>query len=336
MIKPATVACPQCGSQRQRAFTLVELLVVIAIIGVLVALLLPAVQAARESARRTQCRNHLKQLALGAQNHHGAHGHLPTGGWPDYVGDPDRGVGKNQFGSWVYNTLPFAEQQQLYDMGKGLAGLSKSRTLAQRNTLTVDMFHCPSRRAAIAYPPSPGRRFPNARGMPEIAKNDYASCLGDLGAGSIFKWEPPGFSQLDRADTWNWPDDNHHNGTNFLRSTLKMSRITDGTSNTYWCGEKYLPPDNYDAYVFTDFGDDQGCYAGYNADVIRSTHRFFTPIPDTPGFAAAFRFGSAHPAIFHMAMCDGSVHAVNYDIEATIHQRLGSRNDGQVTGVSSF
>jgi len=98
-------------------FTLVELLVVIAIIGVLVALLLPAVQAAREAARRSQCQNQLRQMAVGAMNHESAVGFFPSGGWGFFwVGDADRGFGENQPGGWIYSTLPFIEQQQLYDL----------------------------------------------------------------------------------------------------------------------------------------------------------------------------------------------------------------------------
>src|SRR5262245_38768587 len=106
------------SSRRGAAFTLVELLVVIAIIGVLVALLLPAVQAAREAARRSQCANNLKQMALACLSHHDAKGYFPSSGWAwGVTGDPDRGSGKEQPGSWCYNILPYMEQQALHRLG---------------------------------------------------------------------------------------------------------------------------------------------------------------------------------------------------------------------------
>lgn len=111
------------GSRRAAGFTLVELLVVIAIIGILVALLLPAVQAARESSRRSQCQNQLKQQALACHNHADVHKHFPTGGWGWlWVGDPDRGFGVDQPGGWIFNVLPFLEQNDLHDRGRGLTG----------------------------------------------------------------------------------------------------------------------------------------------------------------------------------------------------------------------
>src|SRR5215471_3702209 len=116
----------------RRGFTLVELLVVIAIIGVLVALLLPAVQAARESARRMQCQNNLKQFGLAFQNHNDMLGHLPTDGWGYFwVGDPDLGFGIDQPGGWTFNILPYCEQKAIYDIAAGKVGQPKFADLAR-------------------------------------------------------------------------------------------------------------------------------------------------------------------------------------------------------------
>lgn len=98
--------CPS----HSRGFTLIELLAVIAIVGVLVALLLPAMQSARESARRVHCRNNIRQLALGCQQHLTQQGFFPSGGWGwCWTGDPDRGFGKSQPGGWAFSVLPFVE-----------------------------------------------------------------------------------------------------------------------------------------------------------------------------------------------------------------------------------
>jgi prepilin-type N-terminal cleavage/methylation domain-containing protein/prepilin-type processing-associated H-X9-DG protein len=167
------------------AFTLVELLVVIAIIGILVALLLPAIQAAREAARRTQCANQLRQVALACINHENTHKAFPYGGWSfGWMGDPDRGVGPQQPGGWIYTTGPYLEEQAIFNIGAGMPYAQKKVELLKQMSAVVPVFLCPSRRGVKAYPaknpagdPCEGSGFilRNVTGHPEeVAKSDYA------------------------------------------------------------------------------------------------------------------------------------------------------------------
>ncbi|HMP06498.1 MAG TPA: DUF1559 domain-containing protein, partial [Lacipirellulaceae bacterium] len=134
--------------RRRRAFTLVELLVVIAIIGVLVALLLPAIQAAREAARRSHCANNVKQLATAFLTHEAAHRHYPTGGWGyRWFGEPDGGYGKRQPGGWGYNILEFIEQPALRRLGQGVTDINARQPLLRQVAETLPaVFNCPSKR----------------------------------------------------------------------------------------------------------------------------------------------------------------------------------------------
>src|SRR5688572_27854743 len=149
--------CEMRPGRLKAGFTLVELQVVIAIIGVLVALLLPAVQAAREAARRQQCANNLKQLALAAVNHHDSQKIFPTGGWGWFwVGDADRGYQKDQPGGWAYNVLPYMEQRALHLLA--IDGDRENITQAQLDGALrvlkspLDMLWCPSRRTHNVRP----------------------------------------------------------------------------------------------------------------------------------------------------------------------------------------
>ena len=131
---------------------------VITIIGILISLLLPAVQSAREAARRAQCSNNLKQMGLAFHNHHTLLGHFPSGGWGNHwVGDADRGFDEKQPGGWIYNILPYVEQNAVREMGAGVTPWNSAQKLAintQRNQVVIPIFHCPTRRRPKLYGPS--------------------------------------------------------------------------------------------------------------------------------------------------------------------------------------
>jgi prepilin-type N-terminal cleavage/methylation domain-containing protein len=326
--------------QMRSGFTLVELLVVIAIIGVLVALLLPAVQAAREAARRGQCQNQVKQMALACLNHESTQKHLPGGGWGfNWGGDPDRGSGENQPGSWMYNILPYLELQTIHSLGKD--GNPATHTQAQldgatkRTMTTVNTFNCPSRRPAKLYVENPASnlQFPEVNAnrdlVTEMVRADYA---GNAGAVPNAQWgSRPG--SLNGINTYAWTVLNPNDATEkqilanlgvfHYRSQVTLQQIVDGTSNTYLLGEKYLNPDYYEDGG--DYTDTESAYSGNNDDALRRTS--IAPLQDTPGVGSREqRFGSAHAAGFVMALCDGSVNHVGYDIDEVVYWDFGTRD----------
>ncbi len=170
----------------RRAFTLVELLTVVAILGVLVALLLPAVQAARESARIAQCQNHLRQLGLAVLIHHETLGYFPSGGWgPHWIGEPELGTGAEQPGGWAFNILAYLEQAHLRELGGELGGTSREEALAARVATPLAVFHCPARRSAAGYPDSHAGYYRTATSsamtLTLAGRSDYAANAGDVG-----------------------------------------------------------------------------------------------------------------------------------------------------------
>ncbi len=333
-----------------RAFTLVELLVVITIIGILIALLLPAVQAAREAARQVQCKNNLKQIGLGFLQHEETHKIFPTGGWQYWmVGDPDRGFDKRQPGGWDYNILPYIEQQTLHDLGAGAPLDSPVQRAAnkQRITTPLTVMNCPTRRPAVLFAVDPVTY--NYNGDPAhdrvylsgpvtvVARGDYAANSGDASQPFTPPWVP--YASGDSPSyLWNRTDypyrADYFTGVSFQRSEIIMADISDGTSNTYMVGEKYLDADHY--FTGMDPTDNQSLFSGWNSDNYRCTRVGAPPMQDQAGYYLPGSFGSAHAVGFHMAFCDGSVRMINYTIGADVHKLLGNREDGMAIDGKKF
>jgi prepilin-type N-terminal cleavage/methylation domain-containing protein len=318
------------SSRIDRGFTLVELLVVIAIIGILIALLLPAIQAAREAARRMTCQNNLAQLGKAALSHLDAVGHFPSGGWgPGWVGDPDGGFGKMQPGGWIYNLLPFMEFKSIHDMGKSGRSLKGSLTpekkdiLARMCEIPIGVFNCPTRRKCMAFPIGTyfGEGTYNNTSETHLhGRSDYAANCGS--APTNFNFGPTSYEGL---ASFEWMPNDGFNGVVFQRSMVKQKDIIDGLSHTLFVGEKYINTDFY--YNGNDPGDSGPMLQGMDWDMCRLANKTYYLYRDRPGFPMNWYFGSAHAQSCNIICCDASVHAISYDIDPTTWEIFGGRND---------
>lgn len=354
--------CRTCS----RGFTLVELLVVIAIIGILVALLLPAIQAAREAARRTECRNHLKQIGLAAQNFHDTYGFFPLGGTEpnpsieNFLRDtaavaspanrkgPANGPTEQGLG-WMFQILPFLEQGAVQSI------VRQSDIQSQ----LISLYNCPSRRAPALSPGGVSLiDYAGVTAGPSRSElgNNFDSYLDSV-TGSYWEvfWGStilgtqslPGPAQVAGAKQFGAPiqfrgiiqrcdwqplpasqGGGRHIG--FMRK-ISFAKIPDGSSNTMLASEKRIVVNMYQGGMVSD---DKGWADGWDYDNLRSA---MYPI-EADGEEADlsvhakihYQFGSAHPGGVNALFADGSVTAINYDVNRELFNQLGHRHDGEV------
>lgn len=313
---------PACG------FTLVELLVVIAVIGILVSLMLPAIQAAREAARMTQCRNNLKQIATSFHNFESSKRHFPGHGGerePRGAGFSaarlNRAVGMRVTGNWLLQSLTYMEDGLVADILIANAqGTANAQDVRRAVTVPIPTLYCPTRREPLAYPLV---RSELAAYGPLGARTDYAINGGsstaagsnsNTGAGINFTLE--------------------HDGVWSLGRRTALRHITDGASNTYLVGEKAMDVLHYT--TGQDVGD-RAPVAGLqdNFGAANSYVRFaVTPAARDieNNCRACHNFGSAHVAAWNVSLADGSVRSQSYSMDITLHRILASISGNEVAG----
>ena len=324
------------ANSSRRGFTLVELLVVIAIIGTLVGLLLPAVQAARESARRAQCQNHLKQIGLAQHQFHAVHKRFPmhigifesVSDVPlDEVGSGVGSVGVSGLPTWVMDMMPFLEQTPMVAAFRKAEKSQVVDAIVWLYGLPIEVMNCPSRRTAEAYPRNRWVAQVNAT---HVARADYAINGGELIGPAL----PGNFEHQKTLSIDNGIVQPIIRSFYGSRSQVTYVKVTDGLSKTYLVGEKYINAEHY--LTGLDPGDVQSMYTGLGYCTTRYGGQMVAPEQDQPGKTNTRIFGSEHPGSWNALLCDGSVHKISYSIDPTKHGYLANRHDGQTIDGSTF
>ena len=327
-------------SKDRSAFTIVELLIVIAIIGLLVAMLMPAIGAARESARRTQCVNRLRQLAIATENHHGAHQVFPPARLLARPGDANQCGGNEP--TWLVRILPFMEEQAIY--AKWDLYQPWHQQPPEARNPKVEGFLCPSRRGLdraqvtrdVAQPgalktmrASCGCKYtvPDNDSFETVTglATDYAANHGDLSPGangdaSDFYYGGNGTGTIITSR----PACRDGRPTGWI-DRISGKKIKDGLSKTFLLGERHVPRSRIQA-----FPEDPPAFDG---DYLGGFARFAGPgapiaFGATDETASPLAFGSAHPGICNFAMADCSVVSLSTDTSTRLLEKLSHRNNG--------
>jgi prepilin-type N-terminal cleavage/methylation domain-containing protein/prepilin-type processing-associated H-X9-DG protein len=310
--------CPK-PRHPDRGFTLIEVLVVISIIGLLIALVLPAVQAAREAARRIQCANNLKQLGLAVSTYITQFNELPIsiGNWVD----PDPGAAPEKNGkSWLVSILPQLEQQPLFDLfaANGFNGdFNSGGGVRSPECLTavqipLSFLLCPSdpdtRKPVLSQPEWPG--------VP-LAATSYKGVAGDARMeGDPFPGSEPDTHASGNCNGLFWRND-------YLRGH-RWADIRDGTSNTLMIGEALPQYDEHGAWAFSN-----GTWG------LCSIPPNYKPSPPTPHFhPTSLGFRSRHPGGVQFGFADGSSRFIRQTIAHPIYRAFSTRSGGEAISSS--
>ncbi len=311
------------GPKRRAGFTLIELLVVLAIIGVLVALLLPAVQKVREAANRTKCANNLKQIGVGIHHFHDAYGTLP----PSRICHVNQTDLTGSWAAWTVLLMPFIEQDNLYKQWDLSRPYFEQSAGAREST--VDLYFCPSRlspyRVSIdnSYDRFDGGG-PDSNFYPG-ALGDYACASGDrLGYTGVFDSADANGAMIEadaqvvarRVTSW--------------RSRTSLNSLTDGTSNTILIGEKHVDPAMYGQGIADFAAYHGGITSACNVARVGGPGFPLALDPFSPALQPERVFGSYHPGVVQFVMGDGSVRGIPKDIDPQTLRLLIVRNDGEV------
>ena len=316
------------GRTFRHAFTLVELLVVIAIIGVLVALLLPAVQSAREAARRSQCQNHLKQLGLGVLGFEDIYKSLPHTRYD------------NRY-TWGVEILPFLEQKSLFEQWDLTKSYYAQKDVARLSPVPV--YFCPSRRShkmgqqgSLSVPggdPTVDVADNTTNPMVPGALSDYAGSVGSTGRD--YWWDGEGSSGGDNTllkcrgafqmmNNWRIVS-----GSTTAGGTVpgkRLAQFTDGTSSSIFIGEKHVQVGK-----FGKVASDGSIYNGDKGYSYRGAGPNY-PLARSPSQTLTANFGSYHPSVCQFVMADGSVRGIRTSINTTTLGYLADIDDGTSPG----